>query len=34
MNQSPAERAALDANYNLRAAVPEHPAYFERYGYE
>jgi arylformamidase len=26
-----AERAALDANYNLRAAVPEHPVYFERY---
>jgi arylformamidase len=28
---SPTDRAALDANYNLRAAVPEHPAYFERY---
>jgi arylformamidase len=23
--------AALDANYNLRAAVPEHPIYFARY---
>jgi arylformamidase len=31
MNLSPADQAALDANYNLRAAVPEHPAYFERY---
>jgi arylformamidase len=31
MSLSPADRAALDANYNLRAAVPEHPAYFERY---
>lgn len=31
MSLSPAEKAALDANYNLRAAVPEHPAYFERY---
>ncbi len=31
MNQSPADRAALDANYNLRAAVPEHLDYFERY---
>jgi arylformamidase len=26
-----AERAALDAQYNLRAAVPEHLAYFARY---
>ena len=25
------DRAALDANYNLRAAVPEHPVWFERY---
>jgi len=25
------DRAALDANYNLRAAVPEHPIYFARY---
>jgi len=25
------DRAALDANYNLRAAVPEHPLYFARY---
>jgi len=25
------DRAALDALYNLRAAVPEHPVYFERY---
>ena len=25
------DRAALDANYNLRAAVPEHPVYFARY---
>jgi arylformamidase len=31
MSLSPADRAALDANYNLRAAVPEHPAWFERY---
>ena len=31
MGLSPADRAALDANYNLRAAVPEHPAWFERY---
>jgi arylformamidase len=31
MDLSPADKAALDANYNLRAAVPEHPAYFERY---
>jgi arylformamidase len=31
MSLSPAERAALDANYNLRAAVPEHLDYFERY---
>ena len=26
-----ADRATLDANYNLRAAVPEHPSYFDRY---
>ncbi len=26
-----AERVRLDANYNLRAAVPEHPTYFARY---
>ena len=25
------DRAALDANYNLRAAVPDHPVYFARY---
>ena len=31
MPQSVAERAALDAQYNLRAAVPEHLAYFARY---
>jgi len=31
MSLSPADQAALDANYNLRAAVPEHPAWFERY---
>jgi arylformamidase len=31
MSLSPADRAALDANYNLRAAVPEHPVWFERY---
>ena len=31
MPQSAAERAALDAQYNLRAAVPEHLAYFARY---
>jgi arylformamidase len=31
MSLSPADRAALDANYNLRAAVPEHLAWFERY---
>lgn len=31
MSLSPTDRAALDANYNLRAAVPEHPAWFERY---
>jgi arylformamidase len=31
MTQSEAERAALDAQYNLRAAVPEHLAYFARY---
>jgi arylformamidase len=31
MTQPAAERAALDAQYNLRAAVPEHLAYFARY---
>jgi arylformamidase len=31
MSLSPADQAALDANYNLRAAVPEHPAWFARY---
>jgi arylformamidase len=31
MSLSEAERAALDANYNLRAAVPEHLEYFARY---
>jgi arylformamidase len=31
MSLSEIDRAALDANYNLRAAVPEHPAYFARY---
>jgi arylformamidase len=31
MPQTAAERAALDADYNLRAAVPEHLAYFARY---
>lgn len=31
MELSAAERAALDANYNLRAAVPEHLDYFVRY---
>ena len=31
MPQSDAERAALDAQYNLRAAVPEHLTYFARY---
>ena len=31
MPQSEVERAALDAQYNLRAAVPEHLAYFARY---
>jgi arylformamidase len=31
MSLSPADQAALDAQYNLRAAVPEHPAWFERY---
>ncbi|MDF2782192.1 MAG: esterase [Geminicoccaceae bacterium] len=25
------DRTTLDANYNLRAAVPEHPTYFARY---
>jgi arylformamidase len=31
MPQSEVERAALDAQYNLRAAVPEHLTYFARY---
>ena len=31
MSPSDPDRATLDANYNLRAAVPEHPAYFARY---
>ena len=31
MSLSGAERAALDAQYNLRAAVPEHLSYFARY---
>ena len=31
MPQTAAERAALDALYNLRAAVPEHLTYFVRY---
>jgi arylformamidase len=31
MPLSDAERAALDAEYNLRAAVPEHLSYFARY---
>jgi arylformamidase len=31
MPQPAAERAALDAQYNLRAAVPEHLTYFARY---
>lgn len=31
MSLSPADQAALDALYNLRVAVPEHPEYFERY---
>lgn len=31
MELSPADRAELDAGYNLRAAVPEHPVWFERY---
>ena len=31
MPQPDAERAALDAQYNLRAAVPEHLTYFARY---
>ena len=31
MSLSDAERSALDAQYNLRAAVPEHLAYFARY---
>ena len=31
MGLTSADRAALDANYNLRARVPEHRVYFERY---
>jgi arylformamidase len=31
MHLSDAERRALDAEYNLRAAVPEHLSYFARY---
>jgi arylformamidase len=31
MSLSPTDQAVLDASYNLRAAVPEHPAWFERY---
>ena len=31
MSVSGADRAALDANYNLRAAVPEFQDYFDRY---
>jgi len=31
MPLSDAERSALDAQYNLRAAVPEHLSYFDRY---
>ena len=31
MELSVADRATLDANYNLRAAVPEHLEYFARY---
>jgi arylformamidase len=31
MSLSVAERVALDAQYNLRAAVPEHLSYFARY---
>jgi arylformamidase len=31
MTQPAPERAALDAQYNLRAAVPEHLTYFARY---
>jgi arylformamidase len=31
MSFSQADRATLDANYNLRAAVPEHLTWFERY---
>jgi arylformamidase len=31
MSLSVVERAALDAQYNLRAAVPEHLSYFARY---
>jgi len=34
MSPSDLDRATLDANYNLRAAVPEHPAYFARYEVE
>ena len=31
MGQVETERAILDAQYNLRAAVPEHLTYFARY---
>lgn len=31
MSLSDPDRATLDANFNLRAAVPEHPEYFARY---
>jgi arylformamidase len=31
MGSMSADRAALDADYNLRARVPKHPVYFERY---
>lgn len=34
MAPSAAQKAALDAQYNLRAAVPEHPTYFDRYAAE
>jgi arylformamidase len=30
-NDDPGERARLDAQYNLRALVPEHPRFFERW---
>lgn len=31
MSPADPDRQTLDANYNLRAAVPEHPLYFARY---